>query len=163
MTDDETSIAVSSPSFRFDAPDPAAPDEVVEASAEVTAMVNGWLAAPAQPVVMFAFAWCEFCWALRKFFAAAGIAYRSVDLDSPELRQDDLGGAIRTAVGTRTGARTIPQVFVGGQLVGGATETLRAFQEGRLQPMLDAAEVTFDRAFVLDPEVFLPRWRQSKR
>ncbi|MBA2541730.1 MAG: pyridoxal-phosphate dependent enzyme [Deltaproteobacteria bacterium] len=162
MTSEEAGIAISSPSFRFDAPGPSVPDEVVAATAEVTALVNGWLADPAQPVVMFAFAWCEYCWALRKFFAAAGIAYRSVDLDSTELQKEDLGGAIRTVVGGRTGARTIPQVFVGGQLVGGATDTLRAFQEGRLQTLFDANGVRFDHDYVLDPEELLPRWRQRK-
>jgi len=32
----------------------------------------------AQPVVMFALAWCEFCWSVRKMFATTRIAHRSV-------------------------------------------------------------------------------------
>ncbi len=51
-----------------------------------------------QPVVMFALEWCEFCWSVRKLFTKCGIDYRSVDIDSAALKQDDWGGQIRSAL-----------------------------------------------------------------
>ncbi len=88
------------------------------------------IADAAQPVVMFALEWCEFCWSVRRMFARFGIAYRSIDLDSVEYQRDDRGGAIRTALSARTGMKTIPQIFIGGELVGGATDLFEAWRAG---------------------------------
>src|ERR1700719_156126 len=80
MTDEEVSIARSTPNYRFDAPltaaapPPASAAQPVAATAE--AFVTGVIADPAQPVVMFALEWCEFCWSVRRMFARHGIAYR---------------------------------------------------------------------------------------
>ncbi|HSJ96208.1 MAG TPA: glutaredoxin domain-containing protein [Myxococcota bacterium] len=107
---------------------------------------------------MFALEWCEFCWSVRKLFQALEVPYRSIDLDSVEYQQDDLGGAIRAALGARVGAATIPQVFVGGEHVGGCTETFDAFQQGRLQALLEGSGVAFRRDQALDPYSLLPKW-----
>ena len=53
---------------------------------------------------------------------------------------------------------TIPQVFAGGQLLGGATETFDAFRSGKLQQLLDAHHVTYDKSLRIDPYSFLPTW-----
>lgn len=165
MTPEELAISESSPGFRFDTPAPAPAPVTAEVSApaEIVAEVGTLLADPAQPVVMFAFAWCEFSWAARKFLAAAGIPFRTVELDAPEYHANDRGNLLRAAVGQRSGARTIPQLFVGGEPVGGAMDVLTSFQSGKLQPLLDRHQVPFDRAFVLDPEAFLPQWRQRAK
>ena len=107
---------------------------------------------------MFALEWCEFCWALRKFFHAYRIPYRSVDLDSVAFQQGDLGGEIRKDLHRRLGSPTIPQVFVGGAPVGGCTETLELFRTGELQRRLTACGVAFDAGAEGDPARFLPRW-----
>ena len=107
---------------------------------------------------MFALEWCEFCWALRKLFARYGIAYRSVDLDSVEYQKDDRGGKIRAALARTTGATTIPQVFVAGELIGGCTETLDAMKSGRLPALLRKSGVKFDESASADPYSFLPGW-----
>jgi len=57
---------------------------------------------------------------------------------------------------------TIPQVFVGGEFVGGCTETFDAWRSGRLQSLLDAARVQFDRSANLDPYSYLPNWLQRR-
>jgi cysteine synthase len=134
MTEEETGIAAPPPRFRFDsardAPPPAAPIRVAPAAA--MRHVEKIVSDPEQPVVMFALEWCEFCWSVRKLFAAAGISYRSVDLDTAIYRQDDFGGDVRAALAAMTGATTIPQVFVRGKHVGGAMETFAAFESGGL-------------------------------
>jgi cysteine synthase A len=117
---------------------------------------------PAQPVVMFAFTWCEFCWAVRKLFARCAIPYRSVNIDSPELQAGNRGGDIRAALAVHTGAATIPQVFVGGQHVGGAGELFDAFKDGRLQALLAENRVPFDDSVRLDPYTLMPGWLQPR-
>ena len=163
MTADELAISRSTPSCRFDsAPPPAPPAAAAPApaivDADAAAFVAAALADPANPVVMFAFEWCEFCWAVRRMFAHFGIAYRAIDLDSVQYQQGERGLAIRAALGARTGMVTIPQVFVAGELVGGATDVLRAWKQGRLQGLLDKARVAHKAGDDKDPESFLPGW-----
>jgi cysteine synthase A len=107
---------------------------------------------------MFALEWCEFCWSVRKLFAHYGIPYRSVDLDSVEYQEEDRGGKIRVAVSARTGFQTIPQIFVGGEFVGGATDLFDAFRAGDLQRMLGESDVRLADVAERDPYDFLPKW-----
>jgi cysteine synthase A len=102
--------------------------------------------------------WCEFCWSVRKLFAKCDIPYRSVDLDSVEYQQDDWGGQIRAALKARTDISTIPQIFVGGELIGGCTEAFDAFRDGSLQSKLASRDVKYDTGVELDPYDLLPTW-----
>jgi cysteine synthase A len=54
--------------------------------------------------------------------------------------------------------QTIPQIFVGGKLVGGCTEVFDAFKEGRLQTLLEESRVAYDQSAKDDPYSFLPSW-----
>jgi cysteine synthase A len=128
------------------------------ATAESREFVRSLLADRARPVVVFAFEWCEFCWSVRKMFKKCGIAYHSVDLDSVEYQKDDFGGKIRAAVAALTGKVTIPQIFVGGQFMGGASEVFDAFKERRLQKLLADNGVTFEEHAGFDPYTLLPNW-----
>jgi cysteine synthase A len=162
MSDEEIEISRSSPNFRFDAPTCAIPgkgaDRPAESTPEVEDLVEKIVSDPGQPVVMFAFEWCEFCWSVRKLFSEYAIPYRSVDLDSVVYQKDDLGGRIRSALAKRTSFTTIPQVFVGGEFVGGCLETLEAFKEGRLQKLLAGSKVEYDASKSTDPYDCLPAW-----
>ena len=86
------------------------------------------------------------------------IEYRSVDLDSVAYQDDNWGGKIRAALNETTGSKTIPQIFVGGEFIGGATELFDAFKDGSLQPMLEKSRVSYDREMDADPYSFLPTW-----
>lgn len=131
-------------------------------SADVEDFVAHVLADPKQPLVLFALEWCEFCWSLRKLFAQASIPYRSIDLDSTAYQADDRGGQIRAVLLKRIGSPTIPQVFIGGEHVGGCTDTMDAFKSGRLQAMLATHGVTFDTNAKIDPHSLLPGWLQAR-
>jgi cysteine synthase A len=159
MSKEELEIAASTPRYRFDvksapAATPAAAPE--PAKPEALAFVDAVVSDKAQPVVMFALEWCEFCWSVRRLLQECGIAYRSIDLDSSAYQKD--GGDIRVALRQKTGAPTIPQIFVGGEHIGGCSETFDAFNEGRLQQLLEASGVAFDRAKKVDAYSFLPKW-----
>ena len=169
MTGDELAIARSTPNYRFDvtAPVPAAPPpQAVDAppavDAEAAAFVERLLSDREQPVVMFALEWCEFCWSARRMFWRYGVPYRSVDLDSVEYQRGNLGGKIREALTARTSVQTIPQIFIGGEFVGGAMDVLQACKDGRLQTALAASHVNYDESVRDDPLTFLPNWLQSR-
>ncbi|HET6196837.1 MAG TPA: pyridoxal-phosphate dependent enzyme [Acetobacteraceae bacterium] len=170
MTDEEIEISRSTPGARFDVAAPPPPAPVVCAvpaappaaeptvSADVADFVARVLADAEQPLVMFALEWCEFSWAVRKLFTQCRIPYRSIDLDSTAYQRDDRGGQIRAVLRERSGSRTIPQVFLGGEFIGGAGETLDAFKDGRLQRLLVQRGVRFDDSVQLDPYSLLPGW-----
>jgi cysteine synthase A len=166
MTADEIEISKSTPSFRFDVQQPAAcavaAAEPRQVTAEADAFVTEAVGDSDQPVVMFAFEYCEFSWSLRKMFAECDIPYRSIDLDSVEYQEENWGGQVRDALGERFSERTIPQIFVGGEHIGGCTETFDAFKEGRLQQLLAANGVAYDGSVRLDPYSLLPTWLQPR-
>jgi cysteine synthase A len=162
MTAEEIEISRSTPSFRFDAPAPASPDEAEvkppRATLEAEAFLEQVIHDPEQPVVLFAFEWCEFCWSVRKLFAEVGIPYRSIDLDSAEYQEKNWGGQVRAALNARFDVTTIPQIVVGGRLVGGMTEAFDLFKEGELQKLLGQCGVAFNHAVQVDPYSLLPTW-----
>jgi len=113
---------------------------------------------PDYPVVLFALEWCEFCWSVRKLFQKLGIAYRSIDLDSVEYQRDQRGQKIRAALTARTSMQTIPQIFIGGEFVGGCTDLFDAWKAGRIQNLLRQAGVCYADDIEVDPYTFLPGW-----
>jgi cysteine synthase A len=169
MTDEEQEISRSTPNYRFDSAPPPPPAEDAEdepAAAEVPpeaqVLFDQAIHDPDNPVVMFAMEWCEFCWSVRKMFAAYEIPYRSVDLDSVSYQEDNKGGKIRKAIEKHTGLKTIPQIFVGGQHIGGATETFDACKDGSLQRLLEQNGVDWNRTVDTEPYSFLPGWLHSR-
>jgi cysteine synthase A len=168
MNDAELQLSRSTPGYRFDAPArPAAPVAVhqtepvavldTDAEAFVTDVVRD------EAVVMFALEWCEFCWAARKLFGKLSIAYRSVDIDSVALQQGDMGTKVRAVLKERTGAPTIPQIYIGGTHIGGCTDLFDAMRSGRMQQLLDAAGVAHDRQAHVDPYSLLPKWLHPRK
>lgn len=158
----EIEISRSTPGYRFDtAPPPATPAVVTQpepVDLEAEAWVDEILSEPGSPLVMFALEWCEFCWSVRKLFERLGVAYRDVCLDAPAYQAGDRGGRIRAVLRRRTGAATIPQVFIGGTAAGGCTDVFDALRSGALQARLAAAGVEADTAAQLDPYTLLPAW-----
>ena len=167
MTAEEWAVSRSTPLCRFDAPAPA--PTPLPAVAEQKVMVDPAAARYVDDVldhssvVMFALEWCEFCWSVRKLFTRLGITYRSVDVDSVEYQKDDLGGKIRAVLADRTGAKTLPQVYIGGEHVGGATDLFDAWRKGDIQKMLSDNGVAYDRNVSLDPYSLLPKWLQPRK
>jgi cysteine synthase A len=161
-TAEEIQLSRSTPGCRFDVPPPSSDGKTAPAPMSVTAQAEDFLGKtlfdPQQPVVIFALEWCEFCWSVRKMFAAAQIAYRSIDLDSIEYQDNGWGGQVRAALTARTDIKTIPQIFIGGELIGGCTEVFDAWKQGALQEELKKNNIAFDEDFDVDPYTFLPTW-----
>jgi cysteine synthase A len=164
MNEAEMEVSNSTPRFRFG----SAPKKIqrkadekqekVELNKKALDFFNRVTSDKNQPVVLFALEWCEFCWAVRKFFKEANIPYRAVDLDSVEYQKDDLGLNLRPVLAEKTGVKTIPQIFIGGEHIGGATEAFDAFNNGSFQKALEKSDVKFDRESELNPYSLLPKW-----
>jgi cysteine synthase A len=167
MDKEETEISQSTPNFHFHSAATPAPvdDEVApatEAPADALEFLEQTTNDPENTVILFALEWCEFCWSVKKMFAEYEIPYRSIDLDSVAYQDDNLGGKIRKAIEQRTGLKTIPQIYVGGKHVGGASETFDACRDGSLAKMLEENKVDWNRAVDTDPYSFLPGWLHKR-
>ena len=168
MTDEEQVIMRSTPNFRFGAPPPPAPqeEEPGELSSEVPTDAMAFLEEVTHdsenPVVLFALEWCEFCWSVRKMFAHYDIPYRAVDLDSVAYQENNKGGKIRKALEADTGVKTIPQIYIGGKHVGGATELFDAANDGAMAALLEANNVAWNTNAERDPYSFLPKWLHAR-
>ncbi len=157
MSDEETAISKSTAGFRFDASGGAtAASPQQEEKVEISELVAQTISTT--PVVIYSLEWCEFCWSVRKLFDAAGINYKTMDLDSVAYQKDNLGSDIRAVLNNMTGAPTIPQIFVNGEHMGGATETFDAFNDGSLSKRLESAGIDFDAEMTKDAYSFLPTW-----
>jgi cysteine synthase len=168
MTAEEIEIAQSTPRYRFDAtgappPKAAAEAKPEPATAEAVRFVEEVLSSPKEPVVMFALEWCEFSWSVRRMFTEFNIPYRSIDLDSVAYQKDNWGGDVRAALRERISIPTIPQVFVGGEHIGGATETFDAFNEGRLQGLLKRHGIAIAEKRQRNAYSFMPTWLHPRQ
>jgi cysteine synthase A len=168
MSAEELALSRSTPGCRFDAPanavaaaPPTAPQPAPPADVAADAFVTQVIQDHA--VVMFALEWCEFCWAARKFFVRLGIGFKSVDIDSVEYQAQDLGTRIRAVLRARTGAATIPQIWIGGVHVGGAMDLLDGVRSGQTQRLLQQAGIRFQQVDDVDPDAFLPQWLHPRK
>ena len=160
MSLEEIELSTSTPGYRFDQVTPAAakrPD-APQAPAKAVGFVDDVISNPQEPVIVFALEWCEFCWSVRKMFEELNIRFQTIELDSVEYQKDNWGGDIRAALLQKIGSPTIPQIFVGGDYIGGCTETFDAFNDKSLQRLLDQNHVTYDKGKSFDAYSFLPKW-----
>ena len=82
-------------------------------------------------VVMYATPWCGYCARARQLFAAKGVAFTEIDVDTVD-------GA-RTEMQTRSGRTSVPQIFVGERHLGGYDDTKALDDKGELDRLLAAA------------------------
>jgi glutaredoxin 3 len=82
-------------------------------------------------VVMYSTGWCPYCARARALLERKGAAIEEIDVDARP-------GA-RTEMVTRSGRRTVPQIFIGDTHVGGCDDLLELEASGRLDPLLTGA------------------------
>ncbi len=79
---------------------------------------------------MYTTAYCPYCLRARRLLDDKGVSYRDIRVDAePGLRQ---------AMVRLSGRRTVPQIWVGQQHVGGCTELYDLERRGQLDSMLAA-------------------------
>jgi len=159
MTREEIELSMSTPGYQFDiTPVPAAAATTEDLDEAAASEVEALLRDPDQPVVMFAYEWCEFCNAVRKVFAKYGIAYTSIDLDSVAYQQGDRGIKMFEVIKHRTGMLSLPQIFVGGDFAGGCTDVFDGLKSGQMHTLLRKHGATVDLSVKSNPYELLPGW-----
>jgi glutaredoxin 3 len=74
---------------------------------------------------------CPFCSRALRLFSKKGVAFREIDAPN--------GSEARIEAARRSGGRTsVPQIFIGGQHIGGCDDLLALENAGRLDPMLSS-------------------------
>ena len=84
--------------------------------------------------MVYSKSWCPYCLRVKGLLGELGVDAKVVELD--EVIEGD---EVQDTLLSITGVRTVPQVFVGGEFVGGCDDTLAAHQAGGLVPMLEGA------------------------
>ncbi|NWU05465.1 GLRX2 protein, partial [Cephalopterus ornatus] len=82
-------------------------------------------------VVIFSKTTCPYCKMAKKLFEGLNVNYTAVELDT-----NTNGGLFQDILEQMTGGRTVPRVFINGICVGGATDTQRLHDEGKLLPLV---------------------------
>jgi len=167
MDEAEMEISRSTPGARFDAPVPAAPvagsaPQPPAASAQALAHIDAIIFDSSEPLVVFALEWCEFCWSAFKLLDALGLSYCRVDLDGPDYLDAAWAADVRRALAETCGAPTVPQVYLGGAYLGGATELFDAWNSGALSTMLGDAGLGHSDPSLDDAYSLLPKWLQKR-
>lgn len=82
-------------------------------------------------VVMYTTSWCPYCRAAKSLFAAKKIEFTELDVtEDPKLRTD---------MERLSGRRTVPQIFIDGNSIGGYDDACRLDACGELDRLLNEA------------------------
>ena len=80
-------------------------------------------------VVMYMRPMCPFCSRAESLLNAKGVSYEQFDIWQEAGRREEM-------IQRSKGATTVPQIFIGGQHVGGSDDLIRLEQQGKLDQML---------------------------
>ena len=82
----------------------------------------------APAVVMYTTGWCPYCARARKLLAAKNVSFDEINVESqPDKRAE---------MQTRSGRRSVPQIFIGDQHVGGCDDLHDLEEAGKLDGLL---------------------------
>jgi len=100
------------------------------AAAEVSALIK------AHKVIVFSKSYCPYCNNAKAAFERVGVKPHVLELD---LAHPDGGAAFQQALGSLTGATSVPRVFINGVFLGGGDDTVAAERSGKLAKLLKEA------------------------
>jgi glutaredoxin 3 len=81
-------------------------------------------------VVMYATGWCPYCERARQLLARKGVAFEEIDIEAAP--------AGRAEMMSRSGRRTVPQIFIGETHVGGCDDLFDLDARGGLDKLLQS-------------------------
>jgi glutaredoxin 3 len=82
-------------------------------------------------VTLYTTDWCPYCSRARSLLVAKGVTFEEIDVEATP-------GAYE-AMTAKSGRTSVPQVFIGGQHVGGCDDLHALEAAGRLDPLLKNA------------------------
>ncbi|KAL3677938.1 hypothetical protein R1sor_020894 [Riccia sorocarpa] len=86
------------------------------------------------PVIVFSKSYCPYCNKVKQLLSNLGAKFTAVELD-----QEDDGNDLQSALAGWTKQRTVPNVFINGQHIGGSDTTSSKHSAGQLVPLLKEA------------------------
>jgi thioredoxin reductase (NADPH) len=118
-------------------------------------------------IAVFSKTTCPFCAKVKELFNSLKYEYTTVELDQIGLifllhdfvlffismsKSSDSGPAIRDYLYEKTGQKTVPNVYINGNHIGGCDNTLKAHNDGKLDKYLNPSnepEQTYDYDLVV--------------
>ena len=76
--------------------------------------------------------WCPYCARAKSLLEKKGVAYHEISLDEEPGRRGEM-------VQRSGGGRTVPQIFIDGEPVGGCDDIVALDRAGKLDPKLGIA------------------------
>lgn len=73
--------------------------------------------------------WCPYCSRAKSLLEKKGVAYHEISLDEEPGRRAEM-------VARSHGGRTVPQIFINGEHIGGCDDMMALERAGRLDPKL---------------------------
>lgn len=95
-------------------------------------------------VMMFSKTTCPFCTKIKQLFDSLKIKYEVLELD-----QIPDGPAVQAALAEKSGQRTVPNVYINGNHIGGCDDTLKLQSENKLLALVQAGSHNYDYDIVV--------------
>ncbi|XP_042872148.1 thioredoxin reductase 1, cytoplasmic-like [Penaeus japonicus] len=95
-------------------------------------------------VMVFSKSYCPFCHKVKALFKQLNVNYGVLELD---LIED--GAQVQEALIAKSGQRTVPNVFINGEHLGGADKTIETHTSGELLPLINKAQHNYDYDFIV--------------
>jgi glutaredoxin 3 len=83
-------------------------------------------------VEMYTTAWCPYCSRARELLEKKGVDYAEISLDEEPGRRAEM-------IQRAHGGRTVPQIFINGEHIGGCDDMVALDRAGKLDPKLGIA------------------------
>eukprot|EP00441_Pelagodinium_beii_P027231 CAMPEP_0197663534 /NCGR_PEP_ID=MMETSP1338-20131121/57774_1 /TAXON_ID=43686 ORGANISM="Pelagodinium beii, Strain RCC1491" /NCGR_SAMPLE_ID=MMETSP1338 /ASSEMBLY_ACC=CAM_ASM_000754 /LENGTH=162 /DNA_ID=CAMNT_0043241957 /DNA_START=41 /DNA_END=529 /DNA_ORIENTATION=+ len=84
--------------------------------------------------------WCPFCMRAKNTLKKLNIEFETLELeDAGRAPLVDDPGAIQDYMMEKTGGRSVPRVFIGGEFIGGCDDTVKLANSGELEDLAKKA------------------------
>ena len=83
-------------------------------------------------VEMYTTGWCPYCSMARALLERKGVGYSEINLDEAPGRRAEM-------IERANGGRTVPQIFIDGEHIGGCDDMVALDRAGKLDPKLGTA------------------------
>jgi glutaredoxin 3 len=83
-------------------------------------------------IEMYTTQWCGFCARARSLLNRKGVEFEDIDVDADSAKRDEM-------IGRAGGRRTVPQIFIDGEHIGGSDDLVALDQSGALDKRLGLA------------------------
>ncbi|MBM1220692.1 glutaredoxin 3 [Ponticoccus sp. SC2-23] len=84
-----------------------------------------------KPVEIYTSPYCGYCHAAKRLLTAKGVCFSEIDVMAAPERKPEM-------IQRANGGRTVPQIFIGDEHIGGCDELHALERAGKLDPMLSA-------------------------